>query len=122
MDFAGGAPEHCEVLAGEVHEPSVDRRSTRHDAVGGAFLASHAEVELPVLCEGAKFFEAARIDKLVNAVAGGELALLALLGESLGAAALLDQHAALAKRLHQLIHRWNGLSGHESIPYFLRQL
>ena len=76
MDLAGRAAEDGEVLAGEVDEPAVDRGGAGHDAVGGDLLAGHAEVGLPVLGEQAELLEAAGIDEGVDALAGGELALL----------------------------------------------
>ena len=90
VDLAGRAAQDGEVLAGEVDEPAVDGGGAGDDAVGGDLLAGQAEVDLPVLGEQADLLEAAGIDEGVDALAGGELALLLLLGQALGAAALLE--------------------------------
>ncbi len=118
VDLAGGAAEDGEVLAGEVDEPAVDGGGAGDDAVGGDLLAGQAEVDLAVLGEQADLLEAARIDEGVDALAGGELALLLLLGQALGAAALLEALPVLAEVLDQLLHRFP-LLGHRS-PSFLR--
>ena len=76
-------------------------RGAGDDAVGGDFLAGHAEVDLAVLGEQADLLEAAGIDEGVDALAGGELALLLLLGQTVGAAALLEVLPLLAEVLDQ---------------------
>ena len=90
VDLAGRAAQDGEVLAGQMDEPAVDGGRAGDDAVGGNFLAGHAEVDLAVLGEQADLLEAAGIDQGVDALAGGELALLLLLGQAVGAAALLE--------------------------------
>jgi hypothetical protein len=88
MDLAGGAAQDGEVLAGEVDQPAVHGRGPGDDAVGGDLLAGQAEVDLPVLGEQADLLEAAGIDQGVDALAGRELALLLLLRQAFGPAAL----------------------------------
>ena len=114
VDLAGGAAEDGEVLAGEVDEPAVDGGGAGDDAVGGDLLAGHAEVDLAVLGEQADLLEAAGIDEGVDALAGGELALLLLLGQAVGAAALPEALLLLAEVLDQLLHRLPRIGGHRS--------
>ena len=111
VDLAGGAAEDGEVLAGEVDEPAVDGGGAGDDAVGRDLLAGQAEVDLAVLGEQADLLEAAGIDQGVDALAGGELALLLLLGQALGPAALLEALCVLAEVLDQVLHRLS-LLGH----------
>src|SRR5262249_30472170 len=105
-----------EVLAGKVDEPAIDRRGPGNDAVGRDFLAGHAEVDLPVLGEQAELLEAAGIDQGVDALAGGELALLPLLCQAVGPAALLEVFSLAAQVLDQLLHRLSRIGGH-GLPF-----
>jgi len=121
MHLAGRAAEHAEVLAGEVDQSAIDRGGAGDDTVGGDFLAGQAEVDLPVLGEQANLLEAAPIDQAVDALAGGELALLLLLGQPVEAAALLEALFVLAEILDQVLHRFP-LLGHcsRSSPFSRR--
>src|SRR5207244_3343175 len=96
VDLAGRAAEDGEVLTGKVDEPAVDRGGPGDNAVGGDFLAGHAEVDLPVLSEQAELLEAAGVDQGVDALAGGEFALFLLLRQAVGPAALLEMCSLLA--------------------------
>src|SRR5262249_13945807 len=118
VDLAGRAAQHGEVLAGEVDEPAVDGGGPGDDPVGGGFLAGQAELDLAALGEQAELLEAAGIDEGVDALAGGELALLLLPGEAVGAAALPELLALLAEGRDQVLHRFPFLGGHRlrSIP------
>ena len=84
-------------LARWTRRPSTDA-GAGDDAVGGNFLAGHAEVGLAVLGEQADLLEAAGVDQGVDPLAGGELALLLLLGQPVGPAALLELLLSLARR------------------------
>ena len=106
VDLAGRAAQDGEVLAGQVDEAAVDRRRAGDDAVGGDLLAGHAEVGLAVLGEQADLLEAAGVDQGVDPLAGGELALLLLLGLPVGPAPLLESALRLrGGRLRQVLHR-----------------
>ena len=119
VDLAGGAAEDAEVLAGKVDGAAVDGAGAGDDAVGGDFLAGHPEVDLPVLGEQADLLEAAGVEEDVDAFAGGELPLLLLLGETVGAAPLLEVLLLLAEVLDQLLHRLLGNGGHR-LPFLSR--
>ncbi len=120
MDLAGRAAQDGEVLAGQVDEPAVDRGRAGDDAVGGDLLAGHAEVGLAVLGEQADFLEAAGVDQGIDALASRELALFLLLGQAVGAAALLRARSLVAELLDQMLHRLSCFGAHRS--HFLSRL
>ena len=120
VDLAGRAAQDREVLAGKVDEAAVDRRRAGDHAVGGNFLAGHAEVGLPVLGEEADLLEAAGIDQGVDALASGELSLLPLLGLPVGATPLLEFCSLGAEVFDQVLHRSS--SWRSSADSFLSRL
>src|SRR5262249_16790331 len=99
VDLARGPAQDGEVLAGEVDEPATGRAGAGDARVGGDLLAGQAEGDLPVLGEQANLLEAAQVHEGVDTLAGAELALLLLLGQTLGAAPLPQALARLPEIL-----------------------
>ena len=123
VDFAGGAAEDGEVLAGEVDEPAVDGGGAGDDAVGGDLLAGQAEVDLAVLGEQADLLEAAGIDEGVDALAGGQLARAAFcLARRSAPPPCLEALAVLAEVLDQVLHRFPLLGCPSLASSFLRSV
>ena len=69
---ADRAGHHREVLGGDHDGPAVDAARAHHDGVGRGLLAAH---------QGAQLEERARVEEVVDAGAGVELAEAAVLGE-----------------------------------------
>ena len=76
------AAEDGEVLGEDVDQAAVDPAPPGHDAVAERLLGRHAEVGGAVGDEAVEFGEGAGIEQQVEPLAGGELALLVLLGDA----------------------------------------
>jgi hypothetical protein len=81
------AADDGEVLAEEVDGPAVDLGVAGDDRVAEVLLLLQAEVGAAVRGEAVELDEGALVDEEIDALACGELALLVLRGDALGAAA-----------------------------------
>jgi len=102
MRFAGRAARHREVLAGQMHQPSVDGGASRHHAVGGKLLVGHAEVRGPVPAKQPNLFKAALVRQPVHALARRKLARCVLPVDAILPTAHLQLHA-LRYQLRDLV-------------------
>ena len=76
MDFAGRTAGDGEVLAGQMHQPAVDRCGAGHHAIRRKAFAGHAEQHGAMFGEQAGFFETVRIHHRFDSLSGRQLALL----------------------------------------------
>ncbi len=87
MAFAERTAEHREVLRIDEHQTPVDRAAAGHHAVAGDDLLGHAEVDGVVLDVHVEFLEAALVEKDLEPLARGQLALGVLRRDALFAPA-----------------------------------
>jgi hypothetical protein len=73
VDFARRAPRHREILAGNVYQPPSHKPAPGDYAVSGQFLAGHAEICGPVLCEESGLLKGMPVQKDLQPFAGVEL-------------------------------------------------
>src|SRR5208282_6812160 len=105
MHLTSGAARYREILAGKVHQTSVNGRASGNHTIGRQVLFGHAEVRGTVLGEETDLLKAVAIYKLVYALPGGELPRFMLLLEPLFAAAFLGFRPLLAQFADSLLHR-----------------
>ena len=77
--LAQRAAEDGEVLAEDAHRPAVDRAVAGDHRVAPGPLLLHVELVGPVADEGVELPERARVEQLLDPLAGGQLALRVLL-------------------------------------------
>jgi hypothetical protein len=87
VHLAQRAADDGEVLAEEVDRPALDQRVPGDDAVAEELLLLHAEIGAAVRREAVELDEGALVDEELDPLARGQLALLVLRGDALGAAA-----------------------------------
>ena len=105
MRLGERAAEDGEVLGEDVDEPAVDAAGAGDDAVTGIYLLLEAEGGGAVSDEAVELDEAAGVEEQIQPLAGGELALLVLLGHSLGASSLLGEGLAVVELVEPLLLR-----------------
>ncbi len=104
MCFARRAACHREILARQVHQPSVDSRASCHHAVGGQLLFRHAEVRGPVPRKQPDLLKAALVRKPVHALARRKLARFVLPVDALLPAAQLQLRAFRLQLRNLVVH------------------
>jgi hypothetical protein len=83
-DLAQRAAEDREVLREDAHAPAVDRPVPGDHRVAPRPVALHVEVRGAVAHVGVELLEGARVEQLLDPLAGGVLAAVVLLGLGLG--------------------------------------
>ena len=89
------AAEDGEVLGEDIHQPAVDPARAGDHAVAGKHLLLQSEIGGPVGDEAVELHEAAFVEQEVEPLAGGELALLVLLGDPVRSPALFGERLAV---------------------------
>jgi hypothetical protein len=110
VGFRERSAEDGEVLAEDVHQPPVDAPGAGDDAVAKVDLVGQPEVGGAVRHEPVEFDEAPLVEQEVEPFAGGELALLVLLGDPPCPAALLGLGLAALQFLETLAGVGHGLN------------
>ena len=101
------AAEHGEVLAEDEDQSTVYRAIAGHDAVAREFLRIHAEIVAAVFDELVPFFEAAGVEQQLDTLAGGELAFLVLLLDTVQPSAQASGGFLLHEQGYVLLHGVN---------------
>ena len=98
------AAEDREILREHVDQPAVDAAVAGDEAVARHHLLVHAEIAAAVGDQLVEFLEGAFVEQQLDALAGGELALLVLARAALRPAALLGGRVA-PPQFVEAIHR-----------------
>jgi hypothetical protein len=96
-----GAAEDGEVLGEDVHQAAVDPAGAGDDAITGEDLLLESEVGGAVGDEAIELDEAALVEQEIQPLSGGELALLVLLSNPIGASALLGEALPVMKVIQE---------------------
>jgi hypothetical protein len=108
-DFLGvglgqGTAEHGEILAKDEDQAAVDGAVADHHAVAGHLVLAHAEVAAAMLDEHVPLLEGAFVEQNLDALAGGELALLVLRLDPARAAAGAGPFALFLELADDVLH------------------
>ena len=102
--LAERATEHGEVLRVHEHLAGVDGAPTRDDTIGVRALVEAGGVGT-VAGEEVEFLERARVEEVLDALAGKHLALLVLALDRPGGTGVIRLLPALAEVVQLLVHR-----------------
>ncbi len=104
MGFGQGAAIDGEILTEHEHQATVEGPVAGDDAVAGHLLLLHAEVGAAVLDEHVPLFEGVRVQKQLDALAGGQFALGMLSLYTLDTAPEAGFLALFFQLLNDLVH------------------
>ncbi len=96
VHFAGRAACNREVLARQMHQPSIDRGAACHYTVGGQIFLRHAEIRGVMLRKKADLLKALAVHQFCNTLPRRQLAAGVMLFDSLFAATKFNLLARVA--------------------------